>query len=562
MTYSSRSLAIPATLALIFHAGCEVHHVQMAEKSPRPVIAIRLSKTLPPSAALVTGSVGAWKSERVGFEVSGRVESVVEQNTEIQARVVDADGSVLAPGTPIAKLERERFELQVVRAIAEVTRAEQTLISAETDLRESIPAQLASAIASRRLAETDYARSGKLKSQNAISDAEVDANKAAVDRAVAQVQQFEAAAKSKAAEIDSLKSAVLQAKQSLRDAERDVEDCTLYASFNGQIAATSVVPGSIVKAGEAVATLQMMDPIKVELEVSAEQSKQLQRTEIRPVHVAMPDGSNHICEGFLYQVDSIADPSTRTYTLTFLILNERIRNEIEGDVATTPDAWRLDLHFLAGSGAGKFFIEEKAILEDDQGHFIWKIIDPSPHGDMMDNRTYEVQKFRVTPGPTRAPFLGNWVFQEITIDEPEFNPETDRFMGELSVQDGDVNDWNGTRVRIDSGPRWMLRPGDLAKVDLSRSPSTSGYYVQRDAIVRRNDRSFIFVVDASGDESIVQRIEVVLVEQSPSAPSSSICQIEASDGSSLEGRRCVLRGAHYLVEGERVVEVSASEKDE
>jgi multidrug resistance efflux pump len=99
------------------------------------------------------------------------------------------------------------------------------------------------------------------------------------------VKELEALGKSKQAEIESLKSAVLQANQSLRDAQRNLEDCTLYSSFRGQVAEVSVVPGSVVKAGEPVVTLQMMDPIKIEMEVSAQQSRRLRRTDVHPVHV-------------------------------------------------------------------------------------------------------------------------------------------------------------------------------------------------------------------------------------------------------------------------------------
>ncbi|MEM6692992.1 MAG: HlyD family efflux transporter periplasmic adaptor subunit, partial [Planctomycetota bacterium] len=297
--------------------GCGGRAGDEPARRPRPVVTQILTSQSPPGGALVTASVGSWKTEEIGFEVAGRVQFVVEENTPITGRIYDSKGQSVSAGTPIARLESERFALQVARAKSEVTSAEQTLRAAETERDLSIPAQIASAEASKTLAERDYKRSASLISQNAASQGEVDRDKAELDSATAQVEQLKAVEEAKQAEVESLKSAVQQAKQNLRDAERDLEDCTLYSSFTGQIADVSVVPGSVVSSGAPVVTLQMMDPIKVDLEVSASQSRRMNRTEIYPVHVTMPDGSIEIHEGFLHQVDALADPLMRTYTLTF-----------------------------------------------------------------------------------------------------------------------------------------------------------------------------------------------------------------------------------------------------
>ena len=265
---------------LCLPVGCDSNPATEIIRRPRPVTTVKLAESPPPSQSLVTASVGSWKTEPIGFEVGGRIEFVVEENPPIEGRVFAAQGQELIEGTPVARVESERFELQVARASAEVSRASQNLLVAETELNESIPAQIAAAVASRTLAQQDFDRSQKLNARNAGSEGELDRSRADLDSAIANVKQLEATEKAKRAEIKSRESAVEQAKQNLRDAERDLEDCTLYASFRGQVAEVDVVPGSVVSAGEPVVTLQMMNPIKVELEVSAEASRRLRRTEV------------------------------------------------------------------------------------------------------------------------------------------------------------------------------------------------------------------------------------------------------------------------------------------
>lgn len=534
-------------------SGCERQAEGVAEKRARPVIVKVLTKTQPPDSSLVSASVGSWKTEQVGFEVGGRVEFVAEPKTEIQGRVRDKDGKPIMEGTPVARLESERFSLQVAKAKADVKRAEQNLVVANTELKESIPAQIAAAEASRTLAKTEYDRSQRLLKQQAGSLADVDRDKANFQNAVSQIKQLEAAAKAKQAEIESLNSALLQARQSLRDAERNLEDCTLYSSFSGQIADIAVVPGSVIAAGQAVATLQMMDPIKVELEVSAEVSRQLQQREMLPVTVTLPDGRVETREGFLYLIDPLADPQTRTFTLTLLVLNEKLRNrESQQAVATTADIWRLDFKFLPGAREGMLFAEEDALLQDEEGYYLWQVTNATTHTRSPGDHKFSVRKLRITPGTLKIPYLGNWVFQQIQVDDNEFDPAVNLVVGKLNVSEGTPEEWNGDTVLLDSGGQWMLRPGDLVKVDLSGGDGVDGYFVPMDAIVRKDDRSYIFVIEGSEDEAQAKQIPVALKETTGRSPVSSLRRIEPLEGIRLDGRYYVTEGAHYLIDGEPV----------
>ncbi|MEM1067295.1 MAG: HlyD family efflux transporter periplasmic adaptor subunit [Planctomycetota bacterium] len=557
--YRSTTLILSTCLAL---NGCDSSNEVVVQRRPRPVATRTLIQQIPPNAALVTASAAAWKTEELGFEVSGRVEFVVDQNAEIECRTRDASGNLILAGTPIARIESERYELAVATAKAAVTRAEQDLAVAQTDLDQTIPAQIDAANASVELARVEYDRSKRLRAQNAGSQSNLDSAKASFQNAAAELKQLIAAEKSQKAQIESYTSAVLQAQQDLRDAERDLEDCTLYSSFRGKVAESSVVPGSVVSAGAPVVTLQMMDPIKVELEVSGEQSRKLQRTQALPVYVTMPDGSVQVTDGFLHQIDPSADELTRTFTLTILVLNQTLAKTATTNVATTQDIWRLDLPFIPGANPGDLYVEESSILTDDQGAYLWQITNATIQRRSSKNSVFDVRKLRVTPGEVKVPYLGELIFQQIQVQDEQFDPSKNLVVGKLSVDGMKANQWNGNQVLLDSVNRWMLRPGDLVKVDLSGGASPSGLFVPMDAISRKSGKTSIFVIDSSGETSVARRVPVDVASGELESTASSLRRIEPIGDVALEGMQYVTKGSHFLIDGETVSVVADSEAGE
>ena len=546
----------PLACLLFALLGCGPHDAELPERRPRPVVVKVLKAGRPPKASLVSASVGCWKQEQIGFEVNGRVESVVEPNTEIKARIYDERGDVMFKGTPIATVENERYRLQVQKAEADVTRAEQTLLAAQTEASDSLPAQRAAAVAARDLAKIEFQRSERLFARNAGAKGDVDRDKANYESAASQVKQLDATMKAKQAEIKSLKNGVSQAKQSLRDAERNLEDCTLYSSFEGEISEVSVVPGSVVSAGQPVATLQMMNPIKLELEVSAEESRRLQENDILPIMVTMPDGSTKPHQGYLYLIDPVADPLTRTFTVTLLVKNQKLAEVNTKDaIATTDEVMRLDFEFLPGGETGMMFASDKAIHKDSTGEYVWQITNATIQSRTPTDHVFKVRKLRVKRGPLRIPYLGNWMFQQVLIDDPEFDGSKNLIVNSLKIRERDKAPaaWDGETVVLDTGGQWLLRPGDLVKVDLTSGDETAiGYYVPMDAIAREGDESFIFAVVTSENKSIAKRMPVRVVANVGRATTSSLRRVEAIDRSSLEDVSFVTEGAHYLIDGEQV----------
>ncbi|MEL6110525.1 MAG: hypothetical protein AAFU85_31345, partial [Planctomycetota bacterium] len=162
-------------------AGCGSEAQTQSSKSPRPVHVQTLRQQTAPAPALVTASVGAWKTEKLAFEVGGRVKVVVDQNTMIDGRVYDLEGNQVSEGKAIAQIESERYELNVATSKASVARAEQSLMVGQTELNESIPAQIDAARASMELTKIEYERNKRLVARNAGSQSDLDSAKASYE---------------------------------------------------------------------------------------------------------------------------------------------------------------------------------------------------------------------------------------------------------------------------------------------------------------------------------------------------------------------------------------------
>ena len=537
---------------------------EVAERRPRPVSVQTLRKQPPPNSQLVAASVGSWKTEQIGFEVSGRVESVVEPNTEILGRVIDKQGNQIFAGEPIGQLDSERYVLQKEKAEAELERSQLQIVASREELK-SIEAQITAAEASEQLAKIEFERSQSLFRQNAGAESDVDRDRANLKTAEAEKLRLMAVLESKRAEIKSLESSLQLKQKDVDDATRNLRDCTLYSSFDGQIAEVSVVPGSVVSAGAPVATVQLMNPIKIDFEVSAEQSRTLQRAQRPAVYIA---GYDEPIPGYLYQVDPVADPLTRTFTVTLLFKNEQItRNGRNANVPAVKDIWPLDFDFLPEIKQGRLMVEENAIRSDADGHYLWLL--PGLDPDAADNgsRIQETKRVPITLGDFKLLYLGNWLFQEIQIDEEGFDIAGKVVAGGLSfMSDEQAANWDRTTVYIGTGRSWMLRPGDLVKVDLSGPNAAPGYYVSMDAIAREGDKSYLFAIDQDSEgNTVASKILVDIVEATADTTTSSLRKVNAAyretrnaEGQAervsvdLEGLEYITQGAHYLIDGEPV----------
>jgi multidrug efflux pump subunit AcrA (membrane-fusion protein) len=503
--------------------GCQ-ESAELPPAPPRPVSYLTLELNNPSQATRLTGSVESWKREDIGFEVAGRVLRVIEPGASIVGRSFDEQGNLLTAGTVLAELDTKRYEIAKRQAEAAAN-------AARVDLEETIPQLLAEAQAALDLANTELQRYTNLVQKQSAPQQRLDIAKTAQQAAVAKVAQVEALRATKAALLNTSLATVDQA-------EVNITDCKLYSPFTGQIARVHVLPGGYAFPGQAVVTVQMMDPMKVNIAVSAETDQRINQNDL--VRVYSPDGEQ--LEGTVYLKDTFADPATRTFLVTLLVRNQRQLVGVPVDmqnekIAQCRNLWRLEQPDVGSDD--NYYAEVDAIQKDEQGHFVWKVENLTREQLFEDfDPVLKVKKVRVTVGEGRFPVLQVFTFRELT-DIGELDPNTDVIVGGIS---GDIGE-DGQIVLVRE--RWLGRPGDVVRVGLKGKETPTGFYVPEDAIQFDGSGYHVAVAQPASDGTEqVAFVTVTLGE--------TVGSLRRIEGALEADMKVIVEGSHYVQVGEQV----------
>jgi len=571
---------ITACLGLITSAillpGCPSADATPARR-PRPVTVISLTRTQPAQEAQHTGTITAWKTEDLAFQVGGRVETILEPGTNIDGLTYyDEGGNLVNEGTVIARLETRRYDLALESAKARAATAAAQLTAAESELNNVHPKQIDAAQASVTLAQQELERTKKLFDQGASTQAQLDKANADVTTTKAQLQQLQETGAVLEAQRASYAAQLNEADEAVRSAEKDLADTHLRSSFQGQIAEVYAILGGVVDAGVPVCRVQMMDPIKVAVQVSAETDAQLNYNDVVQVY---PPGAEQPVEALVYEKAALADASTRTFTVTLLVRNGRIRIGMPADFDPEADVRVRELRrFLTETGerTPPYFVGTDSLHRDANGDwYLWKVNQDEKEvtRDSLrngGNSQLMVEKVKVTLGERRLPFADVAVMQEITgFDEGTLKPETDLVIGKLSDVDGKPLDEDEGGRRVASRgyvyfvrEQWKLRPGDVVRADFRGTALDSGFYVPLNAIsfVSEEDPSATTVkanVFVLQQDETVQHVPVLASRVEGKA---GVRKIVADGAATLgDGDRIVAEGVHFLADGEQVRVVSTVE---
>lgn len=542
----------PSVLAALFlTAGCGGGE-EAREKLPRPVTTFALRDFDPRVASTIAGSVSSWKTEPLGFEVSGRVQFVIEPETNVDGQILFSESGQErnTTGTPLARIDTFRYDLNVESVQAQIKVTQKQIDAVRKEIEGVIPAQQRAAKASQAYRKSVYERSLSLYNQRQIQREELERDQATFEESQARVGQLESSLEAKVAEQESLEAKVEELQQSLKEAQQDVKDCVLVAPFFGQVAEVHTIPGGFVERGQPAVTVQMMDPIKIEFEASAETVRGIRHRDMVALHVPLADVANANLTGNVYMVDPVADPATRTFTVTILARNRRIGAAVPEEFRDTPTPRTEELHRIILNMPrfeGAQFIDQSCIQQDETGHFIWKVVNRAENSAATSSDVAEilkVEKVRVELGMRSVPFLDLWTFQEITFpDAQAFDIEKDVAVGELRLPEGVEAPWEGDTVLYDR-QRWLLRPGDLVQLDLKGGLMPPGFYVPVNALRVDGDNRYVF----TAADGAARRIPVRVFD----GPD-TLRRIEpVEEGGLKPGDALIAAGVHFLVDGEAV----------
>lgn len=544
-TKTSRVLA--AALLLPLAAGIAACDTQETGDTPKPlprsVSFLTLKPSDPSRHSLVAGSVESWKKEMVGFRVGGRVLTVVEPSAIIKGRLTDREGNVIEPGSLMGSLENERYRLRVKEAQARVDAIAAEAAAVRVDIDRTIPSELREVQAEYDRAKVEFNRQTRLLKRGAGTQKRVDNARAAFRGAEARLGQIRAKRAEKRAQLTAIEAQVAEAEEVLRQANVDVADTELYSPFNGQISKVHVIPGGIVEKGQPVVTVQMMDPMKVQVAVSPETDRDINFNDVMNVYV---DGAKTPLNGWVWNKDTVADASTRTFMVTLLVRNRQVEraprnSEAEPNIHRTDGLWNVESEL--DNGRAPFFANAATLHRDDQGYFLWKAEGLSIDDLSSDfSPVFKVRKVRVEVGERQLRLLQVFTYRQLA-SLAGIDPRKDLFTGKLpdTVKDGD-------KVFL-SRKRWLMRPGQLVRVDLHHGRLPVGFYVPAKAVISSGDEHHVYVAKEQADGLA----KAVRIPVRTGASLGTYQAIEpATDGALTKGMKLIVDGAHYLRDGDSI----------
>lgn len=572
------ALQVFIVLLSILFCGCKEKSAEI-QQNQRPVKIISL-QTIEPSRMLrLTGSAKAWRQESLAFEVKGRLKSVLDENTEVTiVSQEQQDGNMNIVGQVIAELDTSRYDADVTNSQAQLTaaraevkaieidieqltpqdirRAQETVSGLEITLTKILPADVSRVESQLTLAKQEYARAKELyernsgtkqaydKAQNELdavnaSYNQVKANISAKEKELASAQAALAKAKavltSKMAQLDVAKAGVQRAQAGLTLTLRNQEDCFLRTPFSGIISSRLVTTGAVVGAGQPVVVVTMMDPIHIEVAVSAEIARNIQLGD--PAYFYPNSlGSNQAILGWVEKKSVVADPSTRTYLISCVGRNTLItprgneyhpesQNEFNKEDVTM--VWNLN-----HGSANSLMVWTKSILKDKEGYYVWAIKEARLGQQQIRAQKFHVNKVRVELGKEFRSFVKH-EYREITKSSG-----LEPFM--LTLRGDFPNLQDNTELSY-TPTDWMLRPGDLVQVSFDLGKYPAGVYAPISSILSEGNSQYIFI----HENGVAKKVKVTVAETFRDTR-----RITADIP--LAGKELVTEGAHYLKDNDPI----------
>ncbi|MGL6224964.1 MAG: efflux RND transporter periplasmic adaptor subunit, partial [Steroidobacteraceae bacterium] len=269
---------LSAGCAALGLAGCSPKATPPQGGGPVPVTVI----TLAPQTVTLT-------RELPGRVVPTLVAEVRPQVNGIVARRLFTEGSLVEAGQPLYQIEDATYRADRETAAASLARAEASLLTAQLNTPRTV----------------ELSKIGAISKQDA-------------ERAAAVLRQAEA-------DVQAARAAVSRAGVVLGFAR-------ITAPISGRIGRSSVTQGALVTANQdaALATVQQLDPVYVDVTQSAVELLELRRAlaagrlnGVRnlPVRILLEDGTPFEHDGQLAFSDVTVDPSTGSFALRVIVPN-------------------------------------------------------------------------------------------------------------------------------------------------------------------------------------------------------------------------------------------------
>jgi len=365
-------VSVILALPVVFSVGCSGPQTTEA-KNPAPdapvggtlTVAVVPAENLPVEASVrVTGSFVAKETSDVAPETGGRI-------TQTPVDV----GDFVKKGQVIARLEDRDAKLRLDQAEAAEQQAEASLRQTQSRIGlgqgqqfnpDNVPEVLSakanadSAVAQARLAEADAQRYANLLKTGDVSQSAYEKFRTQADTAQAQAaaarQTYEATLNNARQNFQgtlSAQASLSGARAQGAMARKAVEDTVVHAPFAGYISARPIAAGQYVGVNSKIATLLLITPIRLELQVPEVNAPQMKLAV--PVEAGVPGYPGRIFTGRVTAINPAVDPSSRTFTVIAEFPNT--------DIALKPGMFATARILLPGSSTG-LFVPREAVITD------------------------------------------------------------------------------------------------------------------------------------------------------------------------------------------------------
>jgi RND family efflux transporter MFP subunit len=474
----------------------------------RPVSVLKLEERDFLRETRLTGFVSLYREEKVGFEVAGRVLAVLDLGTEVEGPVFDEDGKQVRPGDVIGRLDDTRYRFKVEALQAGLAAARHRLEATEAALK---------------LARQTLDRQKRIFEEGAGMQQAVDDAQSNFDSKLALRAQREAE--------------IQQIKEDLMRAREDLADTTLRAPFSGRITHIHVSEGAVIEAGTPVVTLSLMDPIQVQVEVSADDDRRIQtgdRAVLYPKDPSNPNDTRTQVNAIVYEKGAVADPDTRTFRIDLMARNERrLIHQIDPETKGLP----VVIDFLPvvrryRGEEGPLFIHTDTVYREDGKSYVLRLPGVSFHPGARRSAVgkHIPDKVEITLGDDYITVI-NWNFRSL------------RASGDL--REGDFLVLRPKKEHLEGlvigRPQWLLRPGDLVPVRFLLHATSQGLYVPVDAITMMDGKHVVFVVE----DKKARKREIAVNE--------TFRELRRIEGEGIRpGTQVIVSGVHYVSDGQPV----------
>ena len=316
---------------------------------------------------------------------TGRLEAV--DFVEVRARVSGYlqtihfdEGQVVNEGDLLFVIDPRPYQAELNRASAALRQAESRLQQAHAQLAEAKALKL-QADARLQLAAARVKRTRQLKSQNAITQADLDQDESTYLEAEADVEAGKAGISSAEAAIATEMATVESAKAEVEAAELNLEYTRIRAPVNGRISRENVTEGNLVSGGTATSTLlttiASVDPIYCTFDANEQEvlkyvrldqagTRQSSRIAKNPVYLGLVDETAFPHRGHMDFVDNRFDTDTASMRARCIFPNS--------DLVLVPGMFARIR--IPGSAAYEaVLIPDSAIGTDQSSQYVYVVVD-------------------------------------------------------------------------------------------------------------------------------------------------------------------------------------------